>query len=246
MDAAIAKTTNDELKKLQLKLEILEEQLREAQTRADLAEEQLALYQQAEQQQQSAVAAAAAAPPPPPPPPPPPLPAKLLFAVGAVAGGDGGAGSGSLSQHIAAHNLHKSTNAKIIDNVKQQVQPQAATGMSKPPSTPYISLCTHRYQWPCYATWICIALSLLLLLPVPVLSPLSLSLLVCMCVPNSAQCQRLHNGHKTTDLVGPLSLRLFGPLELLEPLSASALPCSFNTLPPLEMFTKGYTFYVKT
>lgn len=130
MDAAIAKTTNDELKKLQLKLEILEEQLREAQTRADLAEEQLALYQQAEQQQQSAVvAAAAAAPPPPPPPPPPPLPAKLLFAVGAVAGGDGGAGSGSLSQHIAAHNLHKSTNDKIIDNVKQQVQPQAATGM---------------------------------------------------------------------------------------------------------------------
>lgn len=126
MDAAIAKTTNDELKKLQLKLEILEEQLREAQTRADLAEEQLALYQQAEQQQQSAVVAA---PPPPPPPPPPPLPAKLLFAVGAVAGGDGGAGSGSLSQHIAAHNLHKSTNDKIIDNVKQQVQPQAATGM---------------------------------------------------------------------------------------------------------------------
>lgn len=178
MDAAIAKTTNDELKKLQLKLEILEEQLREAQTRADLAEEQLALYQQAEQQQQSAVvaAAAAAAPPPPPPPPPPPLPAKLLFAVGAVAGGDGGAGSGSLSQHIAAHNLHKSTNDKIIDNVKQQVQPQAATGMSKPPSTRYISLCTHRYQWPCYATWICIALSLLLLLPVPVLSPFSLSL----------------------------------------------------------------------
>jgi len=46
MDAAIAKTTNDELKKLQLKLEILEEQLREAVTRADHAEEQLALYQQ--------------------------------------------------------------------------------------------------------------------------------------------------------------------------------------------------------
>lgn len=135
MDAAIAKTTNDELKKLQLKLEILEEQLREAQMRADLAEEQLALYQRAEQQQQSAVVAAAAAPPPPPPPPPP-LPAKLLFAVGAVVGEAGGAGSGSFSQHIAAHNLHKGTSDKIIDNVKQQVQAQAATGMSKPPSTP--------------------------------------------------------------------------------------------------------------
>lgn len=159
MDAAIAKTTNDELKKLQLKLEILEEQLREAQTRADLAEEQLALYQRAEQQQQSAVVAAAAAPPPPPPPPPP-LPAKLLFAVGAVAGEAGGAGSGSFSQHIAAHNLHKGTSDKIIDNVKQQVQAQAATGMSKPPSTPYLSPSTRRNQWPCYATWICTALSL--------------------------------------------------------------------------------------
>lgn len=128
MDAAIAKTTNDELKKLQLKLEILEEQLREAQMRADVAEEQLTLYQQAEQQQQtreSEVQAAAAAPPPPPPPPPPPMPTKLLFAVGA-AGEDG---AGSFSQHIAAHNLHKGASDKIIDNVKQQVQAQAATGM---------------------------------------------------------------------------------------------------------------------
>lgn len=152
MDAAIAKTTNDELKKLQLKLEILEEQLREAQTRADSAEEQLALYQQAEQQQQSAVVAAAAAPPPPPPPPPP-MPAKLLFAVGAVAGEDGGARSGSFSQHIAAHNLHKGTSDKIIDNVKQQVQAQAATGMSKlAHTTHFYPSSTRRNQWHCYAT----------------------------------------------------------------------------------------------
>lgn len=75
--------------------------------------------------------------------------------------------------------------------------------------------------------------------------PPSLFLSLCMCVSNSAQCQRLHNGHKTTDLVGPLSLRLFGPLELLELLPASALPCSFNTLPPLVMVRKGYIYYVK-
>lgn len=138
MDAAIAKTTNDELKKLQLKLEILEEQLREAQTRADVAEEQLALYQQAEQQQTRENALQATAPPPPPPPPPPPappMPAKLLFAVGA-AGEDGG---GSFSQHIAAHNLHKGASDKIIDNVKQQVQAQAATGMSSAPA-PFLPL----------------------------------------------------------------------------------------------------------
>lgn len=129
MDAAIAKTTNDELKKLQLKLEILEEQLRLALTRADLAEEQLLRVQQAELAATTTVAAAPAPlPPPPPPPPPPPMPAKVLYKAQCAAGGDGDAGS--FSQHIAAHSLHKGLGEKIIDNVKQQVQAQAATGMS--------------------------------------------------------------------------------------------------------------------
>lgn len=136
MDAAIAKTTNDELKKLQLKLEILEEQLHQALTRADLAEEQLARYQQAEQHA-TRVATAPPAPapaPPPPPPPPPPMPAKALYTAATAVGPFGAAGedgdAGSFSQHIAAHNLHKGLGDKIIDNVKQQVQVQAATGMS--------------------------------------------------------------------------------------------------------------------
>lgn len=115
MDAAIAKTTNDELKKLQLKLEILEEQLREAHTRADRAEEKLARLEQKSEQK-----ALAAPPPPPPPPPAPPLPPKS----GSVA-----AGGGSFSDHIAGHNLRKGSGDKIIDNVKHQVQAEAATGM---------------------------------------------------------------------------------------------------------------------
>ncbi|EDV94994.1 GH10883 [Drosophila grimshawi] len=131
MDAAIAKTTNDELKKLQLKLEILEEQLRLAQTRADFAEEQLVRYQQAEEHQHVTATTTAALLPPPPPPPPPPMPAKMLYtaatALGAADGESGGAGS--FSQHIAGHNLHKGVGDKIIDNVKQQVQAQAATGL---------------------------------------------------------------------------------------------------------------------
>ncbi|XP_034662932.1 shootin-1 isoform X1 [Drosophila subobscura] len=129
VDAAIAKTTNDELKKLQLKLEILEEQLREALTRADLAEEQLANYHKSE----AKTAAVAAAPPPPPPPIPPPLPGKLLFAaptkVGLGLGGDAGGGdAGSFSDHILGHNLRRGSD-KIIDNVKHQVQAEAATGL---------------------------------------------------------------------------------------------------------------------
>jgi len=119
MDAAIAKTTNDELKKLQLKLEILEEQLREAVTRADRAEEQLAHYQQSEQK-----SLVAPTPPPPPPPPPPPMPGKLFPPGGLVA-----AGGGSLSDHIAGHSLRKGSGDKIIENVKHQVQAEAATGM---------------------------------------------------------------------------------------------------------------------
>ncbi|XP_020812978.1 shootin-1 isoform X1 [Drosophila serrata] len=113
MDAAIAKTTNDELKKLQLKLEILEEQLREAHTRAERAEEKLARLEQ--KSEQKALAA-----PPPPPPPPPPLPSKSV----AVA-----AGGGSFSDHIAGHSLRKGSGDKIIDNVKHQVQAEAATGL---------------------------------------------------------------------------------------------------------------------
>ncbi|KAH8414216.1 hypothetical protein KR215_000595 [Drosophila sulfurigaster] len=125
MDAAIAKSTNDELKQLQLKLEILEEQLQQALARADLAEEQLARYQQVE----SSIKAPAPAPPPPPPPPPPPMPNKVLYEAKAVAvaGEDCGA-AGSFSQHIAGHSLHRGGD-KIIDNVKQQVQAEAATGL---------------------------------------------------------------------------------------------------------------------
>ncbi|ALC47594.1 CG33111, partial [Drosophila busckii] len=121
MDAAIAKTTNDELKKLQLKLEILEEQLRQALTRAEVAEEQLSHYQH---EKQPATKTEAAAAPAPPPPPPPPMPEKLLHTAPAAWAEDG-----SFSQHIAKHNLHKNTSDKIIDNVKQQVEAQAATGL---------------------------------------------------------------------------------------------------------------------
>ncbi|KAH8374667.1 hypothetical protein KR200_003353 [Drosophila serrata] len=113
MDAAIAKTTNDELKKLQLKLEILEEQLREAHTRAERAEEKLARLEQ--KSEQKALAA-----PPPPPPPPPPLPSKSVTVA---------AGGGSFSDHIAGHSLRKGSGDKIIDNVKHQVQAEAATGL---------------------------------------------------------------------------------------------------------------------
>ncbi|XP_001358643.3 shootin-1 isoform X1 [Drosophila pseudoobscura] len=131
MDAAIAKTTNDELKKLQLKLEILEEQLREALTRADLAEEQLAHYHQSEEKTTAAPLPPPA--PPMPPPPPPPLPGKLLFTaqtragLGASGGRDGG-DTGSFSDHIVGHNLRRGSD-KIIDNVKHQVQAEAATGL---------------------------------------------------------------------------------------------------------------------
>ncbi|KAH8383107.1 hypothetical protein KR009_006897 [Drosophila setifemur] len=124
MDAAIAKTTNDELKKLQLKLEILEEQLREAVFRADRAEEQLAHYQEVEQK---------SAPPPPKapplPPPPPPMPGQL-FSSRRSGPADGDCGGGSFSDHIAAgHGLRKGSGDKIIDNVKHQVQAEAATGL---------------------------------------------------------------------------------------------------------------------
>ncbi|XP_068157149.1 LOW QUALITY PROTEIN: shootin-1 [Drosophila tropicalis] len=120
MDAAIAKTTNDELKKLQLKLEILEEQLREALTRADRAEDQLAQYQQTTAAPPSLILNNH---PPPPPPPPPPLPAlSMPFNTG---GSRAGAVVASFSDHIAGHNLHKN----IIDTVKHQVEPQAATGL---------------------------------------------------------------------------------------------------------------------
>ncbi|XP_017023525.1 shootin-1 isoform X1 [Drosophila kikkawai] len=115
MDAAIAKTTNDELKKLQLKLEILEEQLREAHMRADRAEEKLAHLEQKSEQK-----ALAAPPPPPPPPPPPQLNSKSSAAA---------AGGGSFSDHIAGHSLRKGSADKIIENVKHQVQAEAATGL---------------------------------------------------------------------------------------------------------------------
>ncbi|KAH8388440.1 hypothetical protein KR093_006385 [Drosophila rubida] len=124
MDAAIAKSTNDELKQLQLKLEILEEQLQHALARADLAEEQLARYQQVE----STVKAAPAPAPPPPPPPPPPMPSKVLYEARAVAVAVAGEECGGFSQHIAEHSLHRGGD-KIIDNVKQQVQAEAATGL---------------------------------------------------------------------------------------------------------------------
>lgn len=129
MDAAIAKSTNDELKQLQVKLEILEEQLQLALTRADLAEQQLAHYQQVEKKTTTTTTTASA---PAPPPPPPPMPSKVLYIASTLGGAVGGSGSGedgSFSQHIAGHNLHKGGGDKIIDNVKQQVQAEAATGM---------------------------------------------------------------------------------------------------------------------
>ncbi|XP_034488056.1 shootin-1 isoform X1 [Drosophila innubila] len=126
MDAAIAKSTNDELKQLQLKLEILEEQLQLALTRADLAEQQLSRYQQNDKHTMTTTTTAPPLPPPPPPPPPP-MPQKMLYSAssGAFVAGV----SGSFSQHIAGHNLHKGGGDKIIDNVMHQVQAEAATGL---------------------------------------------------------------------------------------------------------------------
>ncbi|KAM8703022.1 hypothetical protein ACLKA7_005378 [Drosophila subpalustris] len=123
MDAAIAKSTNDELKQLQVKLEILEEQLQQALKRADLAEQQLSRYQQLDTTTTTAAA------PPPPPPPPPPMPKKVLYIASAAKAAE----NDSFSQHIAGHNLHKGGGGggsdKIIDNVKHQVQAEAATGL---------------------------------------------------------------------------------------------------------------------
>lgn len=82
MEAAIEKNTNDEIKTLQIKLEILEEQLKTALARAEKAESTLETYKH---QQQSNENKLHATPPPPkatpmmPPPPPPPVPASLLY-----------------------------------------------------------------------------------------------------------------------------------------------------------------------
>lgn len=74
MDASIAKSTNDELKTLQLKMEILEEELRKAIARAERAEEELEkckhfdfIEKKVDIQQYI------------PPPPPPPIPDSLLY-----------------------------------------------------------------------------------------------------------------------------------------------------------------------
>lgn len=155
MEAAIQKNTNDELKTLQLKLEILEEELRKAHTRADQAESELEKYKNL-----SSYHIASIAPPPPPklllpPPPPPPLPPTLLYkpvqnplmfkrpgAMEECASDDDAttseaSGTFAFTDNIKSSHVKLSKGSgsagggnKIIGTVKQQVQPEAATGRS--------------------------------------------------------------------------------------------------------------------
>ena len=139
MEAAIEKNTNDELKKLQLKLSILEEQLRQALTRAETAEQELEKYKSQELTKKESHVTAVL-----PPPPPPPLPANLLYKAPAAlnisncnAASNANVPSlpdSSFSDRIAQHNLHRTNDIgggqKLIETVKQQVQPEAATGRS--------------------------------------------------------------------------------------------------------------------
>ena len=146
MEAAIEKNTNDELKKLQLKLSILEEQLRQALSRAETAEQELEKYKSQELTKKDSPIAAVL-PPTLPPPPPPPLPANLLYKAPAAlnifncnsvnAASNANASSlpdSSFSDRIAQHNLHRTNDIgggqKLIETVKQQVQPEATTGRS--------------------------------------------------------------------------------------------------------------------
>ncbi|XP_037808697.1 shootin-1 isoform X1 [Lucilia sericata] len=148
MEAAIEKNTNDELKKFQLKLSILEEELRQAIARAETAEKELEKYKNQEKTKTEPIT-----PPLLPPPPPPPMPANLLYkattafnantttssnTTTATTSATHTAGISSLhdstfTDRIAQHNLHKSNNIgggqKLIETVKQQVQPEAATGV---------------------------------------------------------------------------------------------------------------------
>lgn len=151
MEAAIEKNTNDELKKFQLKLSILEEELRQAIARAETAEKELEKYKNQERTKIET--------PKPvlPPPPPPPMPANLLYKAPnafnntihnsttttntsninadpntSASGMSSVQQDSSFTDRIAQHNLHKSNNIgggqKLIETVKQQVQPEAATG----------------------------------------------------------------------------------------------------------------------
>ncbi|XP_055851040.1 shootin-1 [Episyrphus balteatus] len=86
MEAAIEKTTNDEIKTLHIKLEILEEELKNALARAEKAESTLETYKRQQSNESNRLHATipttVQAPPPPPmmpPPPPPPIPASLLY-----------------------------------------------------------------------------------------------------------------------------------------------------------------------
>lgn len=144
MEAAIEKNTNDELKKFQLKLSILEEELRQALARAENAEKELEKYKSQEMKSEPMLTLPSL---PPPPPPPPPLPANLLYKASSntlnassAANNTSATSAGMLSlkgcsftDRIAQHNLHKASNSgggqKLIETVKQQVQPEAATGM---------------------------------------------------------------------------------------------------------------------
>ncbi|TMW54316.1 hypothetical protein DOY81_000589 [Sarcophaga bullata] len=139
MEAAIEKNTNDELKKLQLKLSILEEQLRQALTRAETAEQELEKYKSQELTKKESPVAPVL---PLPPPPPPPLPANLLYKApaalnisncNAVNANVSSLPDSSFSDRIAQHNLHRANDIgggqKLIETVKQQVQPEAATGL---------------------------------------------------------------------------------------------------------------------
>lgn len=139
MEAAIEKNTNDELKKFQLKLSILEEELRQAIARAEMAEKELEKYKSQETTKTEPLTLPVL--PLLPPPPPPPMPANLLYKAPTASNANiattSATGMSSLqdstfTDRIAQHNLHKSNNIgggqKLIETVKQQVQPEAATG----------------------------------------------------------------------------------------------------------------------
>uniref|UniRef100_A0A1A9WS49 Uncharacterized protein n=1 Tax=Glossina brevipalpis TaxID=37001 RepID=A0A1A9WS49_9MUSC len=68
MEAAIQKNTNDELKTLQVRLSILESELQQAITRAELAESELEKYKINEKKEKTFR-----------PPIPPPMPSILLY-----------------------------------------------------------------------------------------------------------------------------------------------------------------------
>lgn len=128
MDAAIAKNTNDELKTLQVKLSILEDELRKALVRAETAEHELEQLKNLKAEPTSAM-------PMLPPPPPPPMPSKLLYSATPLRAPTSGADEASFSDSIARmHDQQRNTEAgeglsqKLIETVKQQVQPEAATG----------------------------------------------------------------------------------------------------------------------